>query len=127
MNHNHLAHIDLLTGLTNLRVLNVASNDISIFPAGFTNLVMLKDFDCNGNTIKDLTNFIPCSSFTALQQLNLSGNELQSLPTEIGTLTTLEKLLVHENEITALPTELGLLSNIMELCLVSYILFPVLN
>lgn len=118
LNHNHLSSIDILTGLTNLRVLNIASNDIAVFPVGFNNLVMLKDFDCNGNTIKDLTNFVPCSTFTGLQQLNLSGNELKSLPTEIGTLTTLERLLVHENELSSLPSELGLLVNVMELCMV---------
>lgn len=118
INHNHLTQIDSLTHLTNLRVLNIASNDISVFPSGLTNLVLLKDFDCNGNTIKDLTNFIPCSTFTALQVLNLSGNELKKLPKEIGSLTTLEKFMVHENELVELPTELGLLSNVVELCLV---------
>jgi Leucine-rich repeat (LRR) protein len=120
INNNHLSEIDLLTNLTNLRVLNVASNDIAVFPAGLTNLVLLKDFDCNSNSIKDLTNFTPCSAFSAMQVLNLSGNELKKLPREIGTLITLEKFMIHENELTDLPSEIGLLANVVELCLVHF-------
>eukprot|EP01126_Amoeba_proteus_P008861 TRINITY_DN13361_c0_g1_i1.p1 TRINITY_DN13361_c0_g1~~TRINITY_DN13361_c0_g1_i1.p1 ORF type:complete len:285 (+),score=44.87 TRINITY_DN13361_c0_g1_i1:132-986(+) len=115
INHNHLAQIDYLTNLTNLRTLNIASNDITIFPVGFSKLALLKDFDCNCNSIRDFTNFIPCSSFTALQVLNISGNELRFLPSEIGALTTLEKILVNENELAILPTEIGLLTNVVEL------------
>lgn len=47
--------------------------------------------------------------------LNLSGNQLTSLPAEIGDLTKLWQLDLSGNQLTSLPAEIGELTNLKEL------------
>jgi len=49
--------------------------------------------------------------------LGLLGNQLTSMPPEIGNLSSLEWLDLSENQLTTLPTEIGNLSSLIELSL----------
>ena len=50
-----------------------------------------------------------------LQVLNLSNNQLQSLPAEIGNLHNLQKLDLSNNQLQSLAAEIGNLCNLKEL------------
>ncbi len=54
---------------------------------------------------------------TALRELNLSGNQLVSVPPELGQLTALEELCLHSNQLSTLPPQLKKLRNLMGLFL----------
>ena len=53
----------------------------------------------------------------ALTRLWLDGNELTSVPAEIGQLTSLTHLYLHDNQLTSLPAEILQLTSLTELCL----------
>lgn len=53
--------------------------------------------------------------FTNAEKLNLSGNEISELPTEIGNLTKLIEIDLSYNKITSLPESIGQLSNLLVL------------
>ena len=48
-------------------------------------------------------------------ELNLSGEERENLPSEIGLLTNLTELILCENNLTALPSEIGQLTKLTNL------------
>lgn len=75
--------------------------------ASYTNAPSL---DLSGNNLTTLPPEI--GLLTKLYQLNLSNNNLTSLPTEIGKLTSLTQLMVYKNQLTALPPEIGNLTNL---------------
>ena len=52
---------------------------------------------------------------TQLTKLDLSDNQLTSLPAEIGKLTQLTKLYLSDNQLTSLPAEIGQLTQLTEL------------
>ena len=45
-------------------------------------------------------------------RLRLQGNQLTSLPVEIGRLTGLEVLWLYDNQLTSLPVEIGRLTGL---------------
>ena len=45
-------------------------------------------------------------------KLNLSFNDLTSLPAEIGKLQSLKELILYENKLTSLPAEIGKLQKL---------------
>nr|WP_081098069.1 leucine-rich repeat domain-containing protein [Leptospira borgpetersenii] len=51
------------------------------------------------------------------QALNLSGNQLTTLPKEIGKLQSLRELNLSHNQLTTLPKEIGELQNLRKLYL----------
>jgi leucine-rich repeat protein SHOC2 len=54
---------------------------------------------------------------TSLQVLGLSDNQLTSVPAEIGQLTSLTELKLYNNKLTNVPAEIGQLTSLTELCL----------
>ena len=60
---------------------------------------------------KGITELPPeIAQLTALQSLNLMGNQLTQLPPEIGQLTALQLLYLYENQLTQLPPEIAQLT-----------------
>ncbi len=51
---------------------------------------------------------------TNLQQLNLNNNRLTTLPAEIGNLTNLQELYLYENQLTTLPAKIVNLTNLQQ-------------
>ena len=48
-----------------------------------------------------------------IQELDLSNNELQNLPIEIGNLRNLQKLHLYNNQLNSLPIEIKKIKNIL--------------
>ena len=67
-----------------------------------------RELDLSG---QELTSLPPeIGTLTGLEGLNLSSNQLASLPPEIGELTGLKTLFVSRNQLTSLPPEIGALT-----------------
>ena len=108
--------------LANLRVLNLAFNDLrgAIPTAALGNLRNLETLDLghmygfSGGVLADLTNL------TKLKMLNLYGNGLSGpIPREFGDFTNLETLeLSYNSLIDSIPSSLGDLANLSRLGLV---------
>ena len=71
------------------------------------------EIDISYNNIKSLPSQI--DRFTNLQVFILKGNKLNSLPAEIGKLSKLTILDPSDNDITDIPAEIGNLSNLKTL------------
>ena len=71
------------------------------------------EIDISYNNIKSLPSQI--DRFTNLQVFILKGNKLNSLPAEIGKLSKLTILDASDNDITDIPAEIGNLSNLKTL------------
>ena len=85
-------------------------------PAGLGDLgPALKFLNLNGNQISELPTEL--GTLTGLTYLDLGGNALTSVPTELGALTALTQLYLSFNAITAVPTELGALAALLRLFL----------
>ena len=75
----------------------------------------LKRLDLNGNQISKLPTEL--GALTGLEVLVLSRNAITSVPAELGALTGLEVLVLSENAITSVPAELGALTGLTRLFL----------
>ncbi|XP_019639635.1 PREDICTED: leucine-rich repeat-containing protein 15-like [Branchiostoma belcheri] len=96
LSDNHIA--DLLDGvfsiLTSLEYLDLSNNKISSLPAGvFSHLTRLWRLDLSDNHIADL----PDGVFSILTSLNLSNNNISSLPADIKHLSTQTSLYITGN------------------------------
>ncbi|CAH1779251.1 unnamed protein product [Owenia fusiformis] len=87
-----IGYIDDLPKFTKLRSLNLADNDLKVFPSSI------------------------CSLRT-LVELNVASNKLCELPAEIGQLSNLQALHVHNNHLWQLPDEIMLLRKLFILVL----------
>ena len=71
------------------------------------------ELDLDGNQLTSLPAEI--GQLTSLRELDLGGNQLTSLPAEIGQLTSLEKLDLDGNQLTSVPAEIGQLTSLEQL------------
>ncbi|XP_073346737.1 uncharacterized protein [Pagrus major] len=89
--------------LTELQVLNLRGNLLTTFSDkvfGFE-ASNLTELNLKGNRLTELSSL---SSFTSLSDLNLSSNQLSSLPEDVfRNVTALENLDLSENQLTSLP------------------------
>lgn len=70
----------------------------------------VKILDLKGNNITEIPSEI--GKLTSLVDLNLTYNQLVQLPSEIGNLINLKSLYLTNNKLTKLPNEIGNLSNL---------------
>jgi|GEM_PF-1851734 len=103
LNSNQISDLSALSGLTNLKYLDLYENQISdLSPlSGLTNLTRLLLQD---NQIRDLS---PLSPLTSLTWLTLQGNQINDLSPLSG-LTNLSELWVNNNQISDLSPLTGL-------------------
>ena len=75
----------------------------------------VEELDLTGNNLTSLPAAV--GRFRSVKELTLNGNALTELPPEIGELGQLTVLSVSDNALTSLPTEIGLLTNVKALVL----------
>jgi Leucine-rich repeat (LRR) protein len=96
-----------------LSELRINDNKLKQFPSQLPpNLVCLY---LNGNSITSIspTTF---SSLTQLESLNLSENQITTLPTQIGLLTSLQELHFDNNKLSFIPSDLVSEKNKFSFC-----------
>ncbi|HRN78018.1 MAG TPA: leucine-rich repeat domain-containing protein [Candidatus Dependentiae bacterium] len=85
--------------------------------------IIYKILDCSKETIKRTItsiagiSLLPKDSFANLQQLNLSGNQITTIPDAIGNLANLKALNLNNNQIPTIPDAIGNLTNLESLYL----------
>ncbi len=94
-----------LSGLTGLKTLDVAQNQLTFFPSGIGELRRLEKLDVSGNELTDLPEEIV--NLSELRVLDLSGNRFGKLPPQVGSLGRLEELYASNDRIRRLPQEIG--------------------
>jgi Leucine-rich repeat (LRR) protein len=110
------------SNLTNLKRLDLSSNQLSILPFGMNNLTNLEYLDLKQNQLPDFpSSLTKCNS---LRYLNLNGNNLIFIPETVGDLTSLVELRLDNNffnrfdkKIKLLPESIGKLVNLKILTL----------
>ncbi|KAF7120318.1 hypothetical protein RHSIM_Rhsim13G0019500 [Rhododendron simsii] len=95
-------------GLSCLKDLKMKNCNLSCLPNGVGNLISLETLDLSGNNLPTLPDSI--CDLTRLKDLTLKGCNLLHLPSEIGKLVTLEVLSLQGNSLLALSDSLCNLS-----------------
>lgn len=103
LSRNNLVEFPKLRGVRSLRKLAMTDNLLTLqkMPASPPNL---EDLVLTSNRIQTLPSEI--SGYTRLKKLNLTSNQVSALPPEIGKLQALEELSLYKNRIEKLPTEI---------------------
>ncbi|KAF8771134.1 PH domain leucine-rich repeat-containing [Argiope bruennichi] len=110
-----------------LEMLNLSYNSLKSLPVSCDSVINLKTLLLSGNELNDLTNLVnllklsrieclhlaynkikelPDGFFQALhflRTLSLSGNDLESIPSQIAKAHNLEKLYLHSNQLASIP------------------------
>lgn len=100
--------------LVHLRKMDLSFNNLSKFP-DLSKLTVLEEVDLTGNAIDVIGAEI--GSVTSLRVLTIDGNALAKIDPAIGRLEGLEKFEARNNNLAALPKEFGCLSMLEELAL----------
>jgi adenylate cyclase len=105
---------DAFKALTSLTVLNLAHNKLVTLPSRVLPfLKQLSQLKVSGNQLTSIPREI--GELDMLSDLNVSRNKLTSLPDELGRLAQLRWLNVKENALTQLPESLSALQQLEEL------------
>nr|KAF6506307.1 leucine rich repeat containing 40 [Rousettus aegyptiacus] len=103
--HNKLKILpEEITNLRNLKGLYLQHNELTCIPEGFEQLFNLEDLDLSNNS---LTTVPAGFSLSSLVRLNLSSNQLKSLPAEISGMKRLKHLDCNSNLLETIPPELA--------------------
>ena len=108
VNSNHISDFSPLSGLTNLRRLDLGGNsisDLSALSGAISRLTRLERLDLDNNSISDVS---PLSGLTNLRQLWLFRNSISDLSPLSG-LTNLERLILFSNNISDISALSGLI------------------
>ena len=108
VNSNHISDFSPLSGLTNLRRLDLGGNsisDLSVLSGAISRLTRLERLDLDNNSISDVS---PLSGLTNLRQLWLFRNSISDLSPLSG-LTNLERLILFSNNISDISALSGLI------------------
>jgi Leucine-rich repeat (LRR) protein len=99
--------------LTALQEFDLGTNQISLLPSEICRLHHLTRLLLCFNQLSSFPSQLPCN----LIYLNLEGNQITSIPPDIGCLTALQQLLLSYNQITSLPSDIGCLTALQVLML----------
>jgi Leucine-rich repeat (LRR) protein len=107
-----------MSHLTNLATLRVyRSRVLGPMPASLSNLTALEELDLSHN---NLTSMLPVCQLCRLVNLNLGSNDLEAIPECLSSLARLSEVQLDDNRISgAIPRGLGLLQNLTSLVLTS--------
>ncbi|KAJ1060157.1 hypothetical protein K5549_004595 [Capra hircus] len=103
-----LLALNSLKKLAVLRELELVACGLERIPHAVFSLGALQELDLRDNHVRKLR---------GLEQLYLSHNKLETLPTQLGMCSSLRLLDVSHNGLHSLPAELGLLQNLQHLAL----------
>jgi leucine-rich repeat protein SHOC2 len=127
LNSNQITHLsNQINKLTQLQILNLSSNRLTQFPDDISSLLHLSELWIDDNKLNQFPSQLPpnlvhlnlgrnlitsissttFSSLTRLESLNLSGNQITILPTQIGLLTSLQELNLRNNKLSFIPSDL---------------------
>eukprot|EP00058_Branchiostoma_floridae_P015692 XP_002601180.1 hypothetical protein BRAFLDRAFT_214682 [Branchiostoma floridae] len=108
---------DGLSGLTNIRFLNLLKTDMATVPPVVWRLTqlewLLKWLDLRSNPLQTLPAEV--GQLTNVKHLDLSYCQLRTLPPEVGRLTQLEWLDLSDNPLQTLPAEVGQFTKVKHL------------
>ncbi len=93
--------------------IDIPEKGLSFMTPLIKHLTQLESLMLFGNEISSLP--IQIGDLQNLVALNLTRNHIESLPPEIGNLVNLRFLLLYYNRINVLPTEIGNLENLIQL------------
>lgn len=100
---NQLAELPKeITTLTDLTKLILTTNRLKLLPDTLGDM-NLKELKCDGNQLPGLPDTFGGNIAATLEELDVSGNALQSLPGSMCSLRALTRLLVQQNQLKALP------------------------
>mmetsp|Transcript_58440 Transcript_58440/g.163713 ORF Transcript_58440/g.163713 Transcript_58440/m.163713 type:complete len:280 (+) Transcript_58440:61-900(+) len=117
---NKLTELPATIGqLASLQKFVLSDNQLGKLPVELSQLGKLKLLQLDGNRLVSAISF-PMDVFggalsDALEELDLSGNDLEELPTCVANLRVLQRLNISKNRLTSLPGELQRLSNLQKL------------
>lgn len=96
-----------IASFPNLTMLDVSNNGLVAFPEAFGALDKLRILIARSNLLDD--NSFPKSfqRLTKLETLNLSGNQLEQIPSSVYDLPRLKALYLGANRIDSLPCKIG--------------------
>uniref|UniRef100_A0AC11BJS0 Leucine rich repeat containing 40 n=1 Tax=Ovis aries TaxID=9940 RepID=A0AC11BJS0_SHEEP len=104
VSHNKLKILpEEITNLRNLKGLYLQHNELTCIPEGFEQLSNLEDLD----PIQNTTFHLVFSFLSSLVRLNLSSNQLKSLPAELSGMKRLKHLDCNSNLLETIPPELA--------------------
>jgi Leucine-rich repeat (LRR) protein/serine/threonine protein phosphatase PrpC len=110
-----------LSALLNLSELHIGSNQLLALPPWLGTLTRLMRLHAPFNRI---SNLLPATRCTNLQELNLSHNNLSSVPSEMAALRALVDLDLSNNDLKTLPSELRALPRLALLKLTGNRILP---
>ena len=105
-----------IANLTDLQTLLIADNQLKSLPQVLSKLKNLRELDLSVNALQSLSKNI-IGTLIALTTLDLSANQLTTVPEAIGTLSNLMTLDLSNNQLTTVPEAIGSLSALTTLVL----------
>ena len=99
--------------MKNITLLGIINTKIAEVTAPLTNLKLIR-LDLNDNDITTFGEDV-LSPEMGLSSINLSGNNLSTLPNSLGTIISLKAVNLYDNQFTVIPTQVKKLSGLMAL------------
>lgn len=95
---------DAIGSLTKLQKLTLSRNKLKVLPTCLGDLP-LTELKCEGNMLSTLPDVFSGIAATILEELDVSGNRIESLPESVCSLKMLTRLLVNQNRLVVLPLQ----------------------
>ena len=99
-----------LSNLTQLKELNLDSNQLIELPESLGNLTQLRRLNLNFNQLREVP--VSLGNLAQLEILNLNSNQLREVPRSLGKLNHLRGLNLDSNQLREVPESLGNLTQL---------------